>query len=228
MIYNTYCVYDLETTSPSPKTTQIVQIAAKMVNSRTLSIIPGSEFQSLVQPSFDPEFCKLHRLDLLQPGAIAVHGKTEAMLRMAPTLKAVWSNFCEYVKSYNYKGTNWTAPIRVGYNNKGFDDIIIERVMCDSPWEYGPSSKDKSRQDLFNKYSSIDVYDIMLLMFENDKSVNKLGADALVRGHMGYSKKNAHDAMADVDMTAELFCTVQRSIRAFAKTKNFEGMFTNA
>lgn len=224
MIYNKYCCYDLETTSPSPKRTQIVQIAAVMIDSRNLSIIPGSEFQSLVQPSFDPEFCKLHNLDLLQPGAVAVHGKTEAMLRKAPILKAVWSNFCEYVDSYNYKGTNWTAPIRVGYNNKSFDDPVIERVMCDDPWGFGPCSKDKTRQDLFNKYYSIDVIDLMFSMFENDKNVNKLSADSLIRGHMGYAKGEAHDAMSDVRMTAELFCKTQRSLRAFAKTKNFEGM----
>lgn len=224
MIYNSYCIFDLETTSPSPRRTQPVQIAAVMVNSRTLSIVPGSEFQSLIQPSFDPEFCKLHNLDLLQPGAVAVHGKTEAMLRKAPSLKAVWANFCEYVNSFNYKGTNWTAPISVGYNNKGFDNRIIERVMCDEPWGYGPSSKDKSRPELFNKYTSLDVYDMMALMFENDKSVTKMGADALIRGHMGYAKGQAHDAMGDVIMTAKVFCKVQRSLRAFAKTKNFEGM----
>jgi DNA polymerase III epsilon subunit-like protein len=224
MIYNSYCVYDLETTSPNPRKTQMVQIAAVMVNSRTLSIVPGSEFESLVQPSFDPEFCELHNLDLLQPGAVAVHGKTEAMLRKAPSLKSVWNNFCEYVNEYNYKGTNWSAPIAVGYNNKSFDNRIIERVMCDEPWAYGPCSKDKTRAELFNKYYSLDVIDMMIMMFENDKKVNKMSADALIRGHMGYAKGEAHDAMGDVKMTAELFCKTQRSLRAFAKTKNFEGM----
>jgi DNA polymerase III epsilon subunit-like protein len=225
MIYNSYVCLDLETTSPSPRRTQIVQIAAVVIHSRTLEIKPNSEFNSLVQPSFDSGFCEEHDLDLLQDGAVKVHGKTEAMLKKAPSLKSVWANFIDYVNEYNYKGTNWTAPIAMGYNSKSFDFPILDRVMLDDPWGYGPSNKQGDRQDLFNKYYSVDVMDMMFNLFENDKNVNKLSADALVRGHMGYSKGQAHDAMGDVMMTAELFCKTQRDIRGFAKKKKFKDAF---
>ena len=223
MNYRPYCVFDLETTSATPTRTQPCQIAAVMIDGRKLEIIQGSEFQSLIKPIFDEEECKRLNLDPLEDGAVAVHGKTQEILSTAPDLKAVWSNFTDYVNSYNYKGTNWTAPISVGYNIKGFDSIIVDRICSKDPYNFGPTDKKRGGQDLFNRIHSLDMLDFTFALFENNKDVTSLSADNLVRGYFGYDKGKGHDAMEDVIMTAELFCRVMKMIRAMASKKNFKG-----
>ena len=209
MNYKDYIVFDFETTSKYPDTTQPVQIAAVAIHGRKLEVIPNSEFQSLIQPIFDEKECAKAGVDPLEDGAVAVHGKTEAMLKKAPSLKSVWANFTDYVNEYNFKKTAWYAPVPVGHNIRGFDLPIVHRICCQEPWGYGPKDKEGRRQSLFNP----------------NKEVNSLSNDNLVRGYMGYSKGEAHDALSDVLMTAELFCRTQKMFRRFVHNKQFKGAF---
>ena len=222
MNYKGYIILDFETTSANPNSTQPVQLAAVAVHGRKLEIIPGSEFQSLISIVTDEEECKRLGLDPLEDGAVAVHGKTKEMLSTAPPLASVWKNFTDYVSGHNYKGTNWTAPIMVGYNIRGFDAKIIERICCKAPYGFGPMDKKRGEQDLFNRIHMLDMLDFMFSLFENDKDVNSLSADNLIRGHLGYDKGKGHDAMEDVIMTAELFCRTQKMLRAVASKKVFK------
>lgn len=225
MNYRDYIVYDFETTSANPNTTQPVQIAAVVVHGRKLEIKHDSEFQSLMKPEFNVKKCKELGIDPLEEGAVAVHGKTEGVLKKAPTIQAVWKNFTEYVDQYNFKGTNWSAPVSVGYNIKGFDSIIVNRLCSSDPWNFGPVDNKRGEQNLFNRIHSIDMLDFMFALFENNKDVNSLSADNLVRGYMGYDKGEAHDAMSDVIMTAELFCRTMKMLRSTASRKAFKGAF---
>ena len=209
MNYKDYIVFDFETTSKYPDTTQPVQIAAVAIHGRKLEVIPNSEFQSLIQPIFDEKECAKAGVDPLEDGAVAVHGKTEAMLKKAPSLKSVWANFTDYVNEYNFKKTAWYAPVPVGHNIRGFDLPIVHRICCQEPWGYGPKDKEGRRQSLFNPINE----------------VNSLSNDNLVRGYMGYSKGEAHDALSDVLMTAELFCRTQKMFRRFVHNKQFKGAF---
>jgi DNA polymerase III epsilon subunit-like protein len=227
MNYRDYLVYDFETTSANPYTTQPVQIAAVVVHGRKLEIKEGSEFQSLMKPELNVKKCETLGIDPLEDGAVAVHGKTEEMLKKAPTIKAVWKNFTDYVNQYNFKRTNWSAPVSVGYNIKGFDSIIVNRLCTTAPWNFGPVDNKRGEQDLFNRIHSIDMLDFMFALFENNKDVNSLSADNLVRGYMGYDKGTAHDAMSDVIMTAELFCRTMKMLRTTASRKNFKHAFQN-
>lgn len=224
MNYRDYLCYDFETSSADPYKTQPVQLAAVVIHGRKLEVKPGSEFQSLIQPVFDHSECEKLGLDPLEDGAVAVHGKTEEILKDAPSIKSVWSNFTEYVNQYNFKGTNWSAPISIGYNIRGFDSIIVDRICKSEPYKLGPVDG-RGRQNLFNQIHSIDMLDFMFAMFENNKDVNSLSADNLIRGHMGYKDKGqAHDAMSDVIMVAELFCRVQKMLRYTASRKKWKGV----
>jgi len=227
MNYRDYIVYDFETTSANPHTTQPVQIAAVVVHGRKLEIKKGTEFQSLMKPIFTEKKCAELNLDPLEDGAVAVHGKTKEILKKAPATKGVWQNFVEYVNEHNWKGNNWSAPISVGYNIKGFDSIIVDRLCCQEPYNFGPSDEKRGGQNLFQRIHSIDMLDFMFALFENNKDVNSLSADNLVRGYMGYSEGTAHDAMSDVIMTAELFCRTMRMLRTTASRKNFKNAFGN-
>lgn len=222
MNYRDYIIYDMETTSANPYTTQPVQIAAVVVHGRKLEIKEGSEFQSLIKPVFDKAECEKLGIDPLEAGAVAVHGKTQEILEKAPSVEAVWKNFTEYVNQYNFKSGNFTAPISVGYNIKNFDSIIVNRLCTAAPYKFGPVDKKRGEQDLFNRIHSIDMLDFMFALFENNKDVNSLSADNLVRGYFGYDKGTGHDAMSDVIMTAELFCRTMKMLRATAMRKNFQ------
>jgi len=226
MNYRDYIVYDFETTSANPLTTQPVQIAAVAIHGRKLEIKEGSEFQSLMKPYLSEKKCKEYGVDMLEDGAVAVHGKTAEMLKKAPSTASVWKNFTEYVNQYNYKSSSFHAPIAVGYNITGFDNHIVNRLCTKDPYNFGPKDK-KERPDLFNRIHSLDMLDFMFAMFENDRDVNSLSADNLIRGHMGYSKGQAHDAMSDVIMTAELFCRTMRMLRNTASKKNFKNVLQN-
>jgi DNA polymerase III epsilon subunit-like protein len=227
MNYRDYIVYDFETTSANPYTTQPVQIAAVVVHGRKLEIKEGSQFQSLIKPIFDKDKCAKLGIDPLEDGAVAVHGKTEEILQDAPSAESVWKNFIDYVNQFNFKGGNWSAPISVGYNIKGFDSIIVNRLCTSPPYKFGPVDSKRGEQDLFNRIHSIDMLDFMFAMFENNKDVNSLSADNLIRGYMGYSNGKAHDAMDDVIMTAELFCRTMKMLRSTAARKNFKNAFSN-
>jgi len=222
MNYKDYIVFDFETTSKYPDSTQPVQIAAVAIHGRKLEVIPNSEFQSLIKPIFDEKDCTKFGVDPLEDGAVAVHGKTEAMLKKAPSLKSVWSNFTDYVNEYNFKKTAWYAPIAVGHNIRGFDIPIVQRICCNEPWGYGPKDKDGRRQALFNPINIVDTMDLMFCCFENNKEVNSLSNDNLVRGYFGYSKGQAHDAMDDVLMTAELFCRTLKWFRSRSSTTKWK------
>lgn len=227
MNYRDYICLDFETTSKYKDTTQPVQLAAVVIHGRKLEIKPGSEFSSLVKPIFDEEECKRLNLDPLTDEAVAIHGKTRAMLETAPSLESVWKNFTEYVNEHNFKKSSWSAPILIGYNIGNFDSRIIERICCEEPWKYGPSDEKFKCQGLFHPIHNIDLLDTMFLMFENDKDVNSLSADNLIRGHMGYSKAGAHDALGDVRMCAELFCKTQKLFRSFVSKYKFKDAFKN-
>lgn len=227
MNYRDFIVYDFETTSANPNTTQPVQIAAIAIHGRKLEIKEGSEFQSLMKPVFCPKECKKLNIDPLEAGAVAVHGKTEEILMDAPSTESAWKNFTDYVNQYNFKGGNWGAPISVGYNIKGFDSVIVHRLCTQKPYKFGPIDEKRGEQNLFNRIHSIDLLDFMFAFFENNKDVNSLSADNLIRGYMGYSSGQAHDAMSDVIMTAELFCRTMRMLRSTASRKNFKNAFTN-
>lgn len=226
MNYKDYIVYDFETTSANPMRTQPVQIAALAINGRTLEIKPDSEFESLIKPVFDEEECEALGIDALQAGAVKVHGKTKEILKNAPSLKSVWANFEEYVCQYNYKGkSNFTAPVSVGYNIKGFDNKITQRICCEEPWKLGPGNK-RGDATIFNSIYSIDVLDLMFILFENNRDVNSLSFDNLVRGYMGANADNAHDAMVDVRQTADLFCRTMRLLRKTASRTKFKNAFS--
>ena len=225
MNYRDYIVYDFETTSANPHTTQPVQIAAVVIHGRKLEIKRESEFQSLMKPVFDKDECAKLGVDPLEDGAVAVHGKTAEILQDAPSTESVWKNFTDYVNQYNFKGTNWSAPVSVGYNIKNFDSVIVNRLCSRKPYKFGPVDNKRGEQDLFNKIHSIDMLDFMFALFENNKDINSLSADNLVRGYMGYAEGTAHDAMSDVIMTAELFCRTMRMLRTTASKKNFKNAF---
>ena len=197
--YNTYIVADLETSSADPHTTQPIEIAAVVVDSRRLTI--GESFCSML---YVPEEC-------LEPQALAVNKKTIAEVLAAPPQAQVWRDFISFVYKYNYKGTPWTAPILVGYNIKGFDSIIFSRLAR----EYGPWDDKRNCQKLFNQFMQVDLLDDVWRLNEYSTNLENLKFDTL-RTHFGLSKEGAHSALVDVLQTAEVFRRFMQFYRKLA------------
>ena len=90
----------------------------------------------LVKSKYLPERSNHNKPVFLFSYNVKITNKTREQLAEAPDPKVVWKKFVKFVEKYNWKGTQWFAPIPAGFNIIGFDMIIIDR-MCKAfgPWE---------------------------------------------------------------------------------------------
>lgn len=223
MNHNTIIFLDFETGSRNAYKTQPIQLAAVAIHSRRLEIIEGSEFNSLMRPYPDEECDKLG-LDCIEDGALKVNGKTREEIEIAPSPKAVWGKFVDYVNSFNYKKSIWTAPICAGFNNNGFDDIIINRLCGYEPYKFGPFDNTFCKQGLFHPINNIDLMKIVFNWFENNQELRSMSMDNL-RDYLGMSKENAHDALQDVKDGANVLIKFMKLHRTFSEKVRFKNAF---
>lgn len=219
MNFNNIIFLDFETGSKNPNKTQPIQLAAVCIHARKLEIIKGSEFQSYIKPVSD-EIAKANNLDPIQDEALKVNKISREILETAPQLDVVWKQFVNYVDSFNYKKNLWSAPILAGFNNNGFDDIIIRR-LCQ---KYGPYQEEREQQGLFHPLHNIDLMKWMWKWTENTNEIKSLSMDS-IRDWLGMSKDGAHNAIVDVKDGAKLLINILKMTRYFAsKTKFTQGL----
>jgi DNA polymerase III alpha subunit (gram-positive type) len=216
---NTLIMYDLETTSANPQTTQIIEIAAIAIDPRKLEIIPNSEFYSLIKPIEDPEEQAKLGLGPIEQGALDVNKKTMEELRLAPALKTVWKSFEQYIMNYNTTGKKWTAPALCGFNNNGFDDIILNRV-AGTVWKYGPWDEERQQCPLFHPTYNLDLMKLLYPWFESNYDVQNFKMDTF-RKFFGLSSEGAHTADQDVKDQAEILIRLLRLTRKYSKITNW-------
>ena len=87
-----FIVFDFETGSRNPLTTQPTQIAAIALDGRNLAM-KGS-FNSEIKPILDDDKAIAAGLDPIEDGALKVTNKTREALSKAPALKSVWKKSC--------------------------------------------------------------------------------------------------------------------------------------
>jgi exonuclease I len=216
---NDIIFYDYETGSRNPNKTQAIQLAAVAINGRSLSIIHGSEFNSLIKPLSDEEAIK-RGLDPLQDEALEVNGKTREELENAPSEKIVWKQFTDYVNKYNYQKNTWGAPICAGYNNNGFDDIITQRLCI----AHGPIDDTYGKQKLFHPIHNIDLMKLMWYWTENNPDIHSLSMDSL-RKWLGLSTEGAHDGLIDVKQGGAILIKMLKLSRKYATKVKFQDAF---
>ena len=215
-----FIVFDFETGSRNPHKTQPTQLAALALDGRNFKL-KGS-FNSEIRPILSDKLAIEKGLDPLEDEALRITGKTRDELKKAPTLRSVWKKFNQFVDQYNWKGTQWFAPIPVGFNILGFDMVIINR-LCK---EYGPYNEDRNQQKLFHAIWKIDVMDNVFAWTEGDPSVKSISMDSL-RERMGWSKDNAHDALQDVKDTANIMIKFMKTHRAVYQNLKIDKAFAN-
>jgi len=213
-------VFDFETGSRNPRKTQPTQLAALALDGRNFKL--KGTFNSEIKPIMNDEKAIEAGLDPVEDEALRITGKTRTQLHKAPSLKSVWSKFVKFVDQYNWKGTQWFAPIPAGFNIIGFDMVISNR-LCE---QYGPYDKERGQQKLFNKINKVDMMDNYYMWTEGDPSVKSRSMDA-IRERMGMSKENAHDALQDVKDTANLMIKFMKTHRAVYQNLNIDKAFAN-
>lgn len=230
MNYNTIIFYDYETGSKYAKTTQPIQLSAIAIHSRKLEILHGGVFNSYIQPEFNEDKCKEFGIDPISEEALSINKINKDDLKTAPVPKIVWGEFCNFVNQFNYKKSSWTSPIKAGYNNIRFDDIITERLCggnkiyndCEKePYKFGPWDKEFSCQALFHPRDTIDLMSLLGTWFENDKDVRSFSMDKM-RDKFGIDTSHSHNAIKDcLDGTFLLikFLKLQRNIHSKMKDK---------
>ena len=125
-------IFDLETTSVDPETTDPIQIGALAINQSKLEIIADSEFYSWIQPDnlHDPNYYNDHKstIDWHSNNYRITPQEFLAKLAEAPKEKTVFENFDTYISKYHTKPSSqtiFTAPIFAGFNSDNFDLPIL-------------------------------------------------------------------------------------------------------
>ena len=220
MAIRDYIVFDFETGSRNPRKTQPTQIAALALDGRNFKL--KGTFNSEIRPVMDDEKAIEMGFDPLEDEALRITGKNREELAKAPMPKTVWKKFCNFVNQYNWKGTQFFAPIPAGFNIIGFDMIIVDR-LCKA---YGPYDKERQQQKLFNKIYKVDMMDNMFMWTEGDRSIKSISMDSL-RDRMGLSKENAHDALQDVKDTANIMIKFMKTHRAVYRNLTIDKAFAD-
>jgi DNA polymerase III epsilon subunit-like protein len=184
---NILIVIDMETSSLDVATLQPLQIAAVVVDPRSLEL--GDTFSSLMKP-----------LDFnnLDPQAMAVNKIKIEDLEKAPDQKVIWQRFAYFVKQYNRGHGPHGAPIACGKNIRLFDLPICNR-LCRT---YENVDKE-GVPNLFHRRTILDLEDILWWWFESSEDLPNYAMDTC-REFFGLSTVGAHDALTDARQTAEM------------------------
>ena len=177
---NPLVVYDLETSDKVPTTCYPLEVCAQVYNPRTLKPYPNGLFHS---------FMDLPEGHIPQEEALKVNGIKREDIAGFPNHKVVWNQFVDFIRKFNSKGTDWTAPISVGKNIRNFDNIIARRMCA----EFCPN---KEKTVLFNSWRCVDLEDLLWPFFESEGELKSMKMDEL-RPWLGMETEGAHGAKVD-------------------------------
>lgn len=231
-LFRKLLVFDFETDGKNPDLCNPVQVAAKAIDARKLTPIPGAEFCIDMRPlgidDLDTYLKTVtgYKDDDTAEETIKWHAKhrkctTEEIIdrwRKAPDQRFAWTQFVNFVMKYNWKKNAWFAPIPCGTNIVDFDIPIADKL------------NDKYRvKTLFWLRDKIDLLDLFFYWFENLEEAPKNYQMDTVREFFGLSDENAHDALQDVRDCGAIICKFMRLHRSIAKRVKFkEGFKCNA
>ena len=188
---NNFCVLDFETGASNPHTAEITQIAAVILNHKSLKII--DTFEAKLKPE---------NMDALEDGALQVTGLTREQIADFPDTSIIFPTFANWLLKHG-KNNVYNAPIPMGYNILGYDMIILNRYC--KKYKIGWDEKRQS-QKLLSQVYSFDLLHHMWFWMENNQDIEKLKLTTILE-YMGAEAEKiagAHDALQDVKNTAEI------------------------
>lgn len=221
------CVFDFETDGANPEKCSPVQLAAVMVDPIRLEIIKDSQFNINLKPELlasDDSYTYADS-DVLDFHAKVRGSSRDAILdlwRKYPPQDQGWKAFVSYLEMYHLRSDKkscFTAPIAAGYNIYRFDMRIIDRLST----KYSNVNKE-GRTSLFYPRDTIDLMNLVFYWFENSHDLKNYTLDTL-RDYLGISKDGAHDALKDVEDTANILIRFLKLHRRTSEKVKFKGSF---
>lgn len=211
---NYIIVLDFETGSKDKFDPIPLEVAAVVVDPRTLKRVPGETFECLIKPYGGWENVQQEALDVnkIDPKQVDTEGLDE---------KVFFDLFVKFFKRHT-KGNKWKAPLVCGFNSDSFDRIILER-LCHR-YNYLDKGGD---QKLFHPRDSFDVMKMVLGWTENEAEPEKLSLRE-IKIWFGIPEGIEHRAMGDVEPTADILCRLLEFQRSVVKKNKprFKGAFS--
>jgi len=198
---NYFLFFDIET-SGLETTDQILSIGSVVVDPVRLSIIPNSEFYTVIKPE-NP--------DIIEDKTWSYTGLSLQEVMKGPKIDNAISLFSEYIKRWRRGKTGWDSPIPAGYNINKFDTPFL-------------TAKGLNTDLLFHKVNRLDLMDDMFrwTFFTKDYSVTSLND---LRDLVGLSRDGAHNALIDARDCAKIAI---RLLKVYKMNKvKFERAFSN-
>lgn len=223
------CVFDLETDGKDPLVCSPVQIAAVIVDPIKLEIVPNSEFNVNLKPSLLHEQSNYAYED---SDVLDFHAKVKNCSKAQvleewknyPSQDSGWKLFVSYLEMYHTRSDKkscFSAPIAAGYNINRFDLKIIERLSK----QYKNINKE-GNSSLFYPRDVLDIMNLIFYWFEGSDDLKNYTLDNL-RDYMGLSKEGAHDALKDVQDTANIMIRFLKLHRKLSAKIKFRNAFSN-
>jgi DNA polymerase III epsilon subunit-like protein len=221
------CVFDLETDGSNPDICSPVQIAAVMVDPVRLEIIKDSEFNIMIKPDAlendsSYNYGDSDILDFHAKVRSSTKDKILASWLEYPKQDHSWNMFVSYLDMYHIRSSNkscFTAPIAAGYNINRFDLRITERLSK----KYNNLNKE-GRSSLFYPRDVIDIMNLVFYWFEGNNELKNYTLDNL-RDYLGINKDGAHDALKDVQDSANILIRFLKLHRNMSKKIKFKSSF---
>ena len=133
--------------------------------------------------------------------------------------------FISYLELYHTRSSGkkscFTAPIAAGYNINRFDLRITERLSL----KYNNLNKE-GRSSLFYPRDVLDLMNMVFYWFEGNNELKNFTLDH-VREYFGLIKEGGHDALKDVEDTAEILIRFLKLHRGMSNKVKFKGSFAN-
>jgi DNA polymerase III epsilon subunit-like protein len=189
---NYLCCLDFETGNADKYNAIPLELAAEMIDPRTLRRIEGANFHTLIKPHCGWKGVEAKALEInkIDKDEVDKKGLEE---------KVAFDNFTQFIRKYT-QGNKWKAPIMCGFNIEGFDRIIMDKLCI----KYNYVDKDGA-QKLFHPRDTFDLMKIGLTWFENLPEPDKYNLNAF-REFFGISTDGAHRALKDVEDTTDMLC----------------------
>lgn len=223
------CVFDFETDGSNPDKCSPVQLSALMVDPVKLEIIKDSQFNVNFKPEVldkDPDYA-YGDSDVLDFHSKVRGCSKEKILeswKQYPSQEQGWKSFVSYLDMYHTRSEKkscFSAPIAAGYNINRFDMRIIERLSL----KYNNLNKE-GRSSLFFPRDVVDLMNLVFYWFESNNEIKNYTLDTL-RDYLGISKEGAHDAIKDVEDTANIMIRFLKLHRRTSAKVKFKGSCVN-
>lgn len=217
-IENHIICYDLETSALSPEKAQPLEIAAIIIDINTLEEKEDGVFGPILVKPHNNDWSEVEKSALDKNGLIREEVEEKGLEQ-----EVAFREFVNFVQKFQKTNSKWDALVSSGYNIKGYDNIIMNRLAK----QYNHIDKD-GFPILFHPFHSFDLIDLVRPWFYSTNTLESFSLENL-SSFMGLDTSQSHTALDDTRRTAKM---LKRFLKFYQKLSpkyldKFEGCFKN-